>query len=316
MNPRKEEGVALRLTEVGPRDGLQNERHILAVEDKVELIDRLVAAGAREVEIGSFVHPRWVPQMTDTDEVAARIRRKEGVLYWGLIPNMRGLERAMDAGLSHVAVVMSASESHNLKNINRTREQSLKEIREIAKIIRSKGMVLRSYISTAFGCPYEGSIDFSVVMELAERLLDLGVEGVSLGDTIGVGNPLLIREGCLRALDHFGVEKVILHLHDTQGLALANALVAVECGIRRLDSSIGGMGGCPYAPGASGNVGSEDVINLLRVLGIDSGYDLDRLVQISHWLEDSFDITVSSKYYRYAYANACFKASAIRLEGP
>ncbi len=316
MNQQREDDVSLRLTEVGPRDGLQNERHLLGVGDKVDLIDRLVAAGAREVEIGSFVHPRWVPQMTNTDEVAARIRRKEGVLYWGLIPNMRGLERAMDAGLSHVAVVMSASESHNLKNINRTREQSLKEIREISKIIRSKGMVLRSYISTAFGCPYEGEIDFSVVMELAERLLDLGVEGVSLGDTIGVGNPLLIREGCLRALDHFGVEKVILHLHDTQGLALANALVAVECGIRRLDSSIGGMGGCPYAPGASGNVGSEDVINLLHALGFDAGYDLDRLVQISHWLEESFDIAISSKYYRYAYANACFNASAIHSKAP
>ncbi len=310
MSPHETKNTSiLRLTEVGPRDGLQNERHILDVEARVELIERLVDAGCKEIEIGSFVHPRWVPQMTDTDQVAARLGRREGVLYWGLIPNLRGLERAIAAGLTHVAVVMSASETHNLKNINRTRETSLTEIAQIARIVRERGMVLRTYISTAFGCPYEGDVDFALVLELTEKMLALGSEGVSLGDTIGVGNPKIIRDGCRRALERFGPEKIILHLHDTQGLALANALVAFEIGVRRLDSSIGGLGGCPYAPGASGNVGTEDIANLFCGLGLDPGLAIEKLVRISHWLEESFAVRISSKYFRYAYAHDRFRAS-------
>ena len=303
-------GSPLRLTEVGPRDGLQNERHILEIGQRVELIERLVDAGLREVEVGSFVHPRWVPQMDATEEVATRLRRKEGVLYWGLIPNMRGFQRACRAGLTHVATVMSASETHNQKNINRSREQSLAEITAIAERVRERGMVLRTYVSTAFGCPYEGDVDFDEVLSLAEKLLRLGSEGVSLGDTIGVGNPLLIKQGCLRALEHCGAESVILHLHDTQGLGLANALVAIEAGVRRLDSSIGGTGGCPYAPGASGNVGTEDMVNLLEGLGFDTGIDMDQLVEITHWLEESARVGVSSKFFRYALANRCFRPSS------
>ncbi|MDQ7007647.1 MAG: hydroxymethylglutaryl-CoA lyase [Acidobacteriota bacterium] len=304
---RRDDGkLPVRITEVGPRDGLQNERRLLDVDQRVELVERLADAGLREIEIGSFVHPRWVPQMSHTEAVAARVRRRPGVVYWGLIPNMRGLERAIRAGLTHVATVMSASETHNRKNINRTREQSLEEIRAIARRVAAEGLVLRTYVSTAFGCPFEGPVDFDQVLDLVRTLAELEVEGVSLGDTVGVGQPGQIREGCERALEVLGPEKLVLHLHDTQGLALANALVAVQAGVRRLDSSVGGTGGCPYAPGASGNVGTEDLVNLLEGLGFATGVDVGRLVETSRWLEQSAGVSLSSRYYRYALARSFY----------
>ncbi len=307
MSEQGQRGTAsIRITEVGPRDGLQNERRVLDVSQRVELVERLADAGLKEIEIGSFVHPRWVPQMSDTEAVAARVRRRPGVIYWGLIPNMRGLERAIDAGLTHVATVMSASETHNRKNINRTREQSLAEIRAIAEQVAARGMVLRTYVSTAFGCPFEGAVDFEQVLSLVRALADLDPEGISLGDTIGVGQPERIEAGCRRALEVLGADRLVLHLHDTQGLALANALVAVQAGVRRLDSSVGGTGGCPYAPGASGNVGTEDLVNLLEGLGLATGVALDRLVTTSRWLEQSVGVRLSSRYYRYALARSFY----------
>lgn len=290
----------IQLIEVGPRDGLQNECRQLTVEQRLELIDRLVRAGLRDVEIGSFVRASRIPQMSNTDEVARRLPAAEGVRYWGLVPNRRGLERALETGIRHVAMVISASETHNQRNLNRQRRETLAEIESIAARARSEGLGSRVYVSTAFGCPYEGDVPPDTVLEVTDPLFDLGITEVSLGDTIGVGHPRRIRELCQRALERYGAERVALHLHDTQGLAVANALAAYELGVRRFDGSIGGLGGCPYAPGASGNVGTEDLVNLFRHHGLRLDVDLEQLVAASRWLEQDLELDVQSPYYRYA----------------
>jgi hydroxymethylglutaryl-CoA lyase len=296
----KETPAQIHLTEVGPRDGLQNECRQLSVEQRRELIDRLARAGLRDIEVGSFVRASRIPQMSNTDEVARGLPRREGVRYWGLVPNQRGLERAIEAGIDDVAVVVSASETHNQRNLNRTREETLAEIAGIARRARGDRMGLRVYVSTAFGCPYEGDVAPRTVLDLADRLMDLGPSEISLGDTIGVGHPRRIRELCERSLERYGAERIALHLHDTQGLAVANALAALELGVRRFDGSIGGLGGCPYAPGASGNVGTEDLVNLFRHHGIDVGADLESLIETSRWLEQDLELEIQSPYYRYA----------------
>jgi hydroxymethylglutaryl-CoA lyase len=293
-----------RIFEVGPRDGLQNEAAILEVDQKVEMIHRLVDAGVEDVEIGSFVHPKWVPQMADTAEVARRIDRHEGVRYWALVPNQKGLERALDADVRHIATFMSASESHNQKNLNRSTAQSLADLEETFEIALDHDCQIRAYISTAFGCPYEGAVPFDRVLEIASKLVGLGADLVSLGDTIGAGTPPQIEDGCRRALDAFGPEAVALHLHDTQGLGLTNAYVAWQVGVRQFDSAVGGTGGCPYAPGAAGNLGSEDLIHLFETLGIGTGVDLHGLLETSRWLEETTDIAITSRYYQYHRADS------------
>lgn len=294
-----------RIFEVGPRDGLQNEEVILEVDQKLEMIDRLIGAGVRDIEIGSFVHPKWVPQMADTAEVARRIERKDGVRYWALVPNRRGLERALAAGVDHVAVFMSSSESHNQSNLNRSIAESLAELEDSIEIAVDEGCEVRAYISTVFGCPYEGEVDFDRVLDIAGSLLDFGAELISLGDTIGAGTPPQIERDCKRALDAFGTDRVALHLHDTQGLGLTNAYVAWQAGMRQFDSAVGGTGGCPYAPGAAGNLGTEDLIHLFETLAIQTGVDLDQILATSAWIEETTDIELSSRYYHYRQADAC-----------
>jgi hydroxymethylglutaryl-CoA lyase len=290
----------IHLVEVGPRDGLQNECRQLGVAQRRELIDRLARAGLRDIEVGSFVRASRIPQMSNTDDVARGLPRREGVRYWGLVPNQRGLERAIEAGIDDVAVVVSASETHNQRNLNRTREETLAEIAGIARRALGERLGLRVYVSTAFGCPYEGDVAPQTVLDLTDRLMDLGPSEISLGDTIGVGHPRRIRELCQRSLERYGADRIALHLHDTQGLAVANALAALELGVRRFDASIGGLGGCPYAPGASGNVGTEDLVNLFRHHGIDVGVDLESLIATSRWLEQDLELEIQSPYYRYA----------------
>lgn len=289
----------IRFFEVGPRDGLQNEDAPLETTHRVNMVEKLVDAGVRDIEIGSFVHPKWVPQMEGTDQVAEQIRRRDGVRYWALVPNVKGLERALQAGVDHVAVFMSATESHNRKNLNRSVVESLEALDETTQIAREEGMTIRAYISTAFGCPYEGEVDFERVLEIGERLLEMGAEHLSLGDTIGAGAPPDIRKGCRRALDEFGPDRVALHLHDTQGLAVANALVAYREGIRMFDGAIGGLGGCPYAPGAAGNVASEDLLNLFERLGAATGVDLDAMCRVDEWLEQTMGFSVAGRYFSY-----------------
>lgn len=293
-----------RIFEVGPRDGLQNESAILSVDQKVELIERLVGAGVTDIEIGSFVHPDWVPQMADTDAVAARLSAADlagenGVRYWALIPNRRGLERALEAGVTHISTAISASESHNQSNLNRPIADSLSDLRESFKIAKDQGCKLRAYISTVFGCPYEGEVDFDRVMEIAEQLLDFGADLIALGDTIGAGTPPQIERDCRRTLDAFGPEHVALHLHDTQGLGLTNALLAWRAGMRQFDCAVGGTGGCPYAPSAAGNLGSEDLIHLFNTCGIDTGLELDELLKTTSWIEKNTPIESVSRYFQY-----------------
>ena len=290
---------SVRTFEVGPRDGLQNEDAILSVETKVEMIHRLVDAGVKDIEIGSFVHPDWIPQLADTGEVARRIERRDDVRYWALVPNRKGLERALDAGVSHIATFMSASETHNHKNVNRTIGESLRCLEESYQTALREGCTVRAYISTVFGCPYEGDVDFDRVLDIGNQLIEFGAEMLSLGDTIGAGTPLQVRRECARALEQFGPEHVALHLHDTQGMALTNAFVAHEMGVRAFDSSVGALGGCPYAPGAAGNLGTEDLAHLFEDMGVDTGLELDAILDTTSWIEDRTSITNQSRYYEY-----------------
>lgn len=299
MNENKSKDLPVHIYEVGPRDGLQNEARLLGVEQKIELIERLVDAGARDIELGSFVHPRWVPQMADTDAVARGVAKKQGVRYWALVPNLKGLDRALDAGIEHVAVFVSSSESHNRKNLNRSIEESLVQVAETSARALAAGAQVRAYLSAVFGCPFEGAVDFERVLELTGRLLDFGAEQVSLGDTIGAGTPRQVAKGCAQALERFGPRQVALHLHDTRGLAVANALVAYEVGMRVFDAAVGGMGGCPYAPGAMGNVGTEDLVHLFESIGAATDIDLDRVCEVSAWLEGEVGLTMPSAYYNY-----------------
>jgi hydroxymethylglutaryl-CoA lyase len=266
------------LYEVGPRDGLQNESAQLPVDARLRLLEALAAAGLQRIELGSFVRPDWIPQLADTDEVARRIVRKPGVRYAALVPNRAGLDRAVASGMREVAVFMSATESHNLKNTNKTVAQSLEDFEQIVPAAKKRGLFVRGYLSTIWGCPYEGKVDPARALEIARQLRSIGCDELSLGDTIGVGNPRQTREILELFLREIPVEMLALHLHDTHGTALANCLVALELGISTFDTSIGGMGGCPYAPGAAGNLATEDLASMLADMGIGTGLDLAKLV--------------------------------------
>lgn len=289
----------IRLFEVGPRDGLQNESVTLPVEQKVELIHRLVDAGVRDIEIGSFVHPKWVPQMADTDRVAEVIERVPDVRYWALVPNQTGLERALECGVDHLATFVSASETHNQHNLNRSVDESLEQLESVYRTALDEDCTLRAYVSTAFGCPYEGEVDFDRVVDIGSRLLDFGADHLSLGDTIGAASPLQVRKASEQVLETFGTEAISMHFHDTRGLGLTNAFVAYESGIRQFDSSVGGTGGCPYAPGASGNVATEDMLNMFDEMGVHSGVGQDDILRTSAWIDDETSIELRADMYEY-----------------
>lgn len=264
--------------EVSPRDGLQNEALAVPLAGKQAIIQALIAAGLKRIELTSFVSPRWVPQLADAEEIVAEFRASEGVTFSALCPNAKGLERAAAAGLREVAVFLSASETHNKKNTNRSIEQSFQSFEELVPPALEAGIRVRGYISTVWGCPYEGSVSLSKAIAIGQRLLRLGCYQVSLGDTIGVGTPLQTREIVRAFLAEFPASQLALHLHDTRGTALANALVGLDLGICDLDASLAGLGGCPYAPGAAGNLATEDLVYMLHGMGIDTGIDLDRLI--------------------------------------
>jgi hydroxymethylglutaryl-CoA lyase len=290
---------SVSIYEVGPRDGLQNEKQILPTDRKLELIDGMVDAGIRRVEITSFVNPRWVPAMADHAEVARRVKRKPGVRYSALVPNMRGLDAATRSGMQEVAVFMAASETHNKKNINKTTAEALRTYRGVVGEARSRGMQVRGYVSCVYGCPYEGSVSLEQVLAVSTALLEMGIYELSLGDTIGVGTPRQV-EYILLGLLEAGVplDQLAVHFHDTRGTALANITVALQHGVRTVDSAIGGLGGCPYAPGASGNVATEDVVYMLHGMGIETGVDLDKLVSISARLGGQLARELPSKYLK------------------
>src|SRR4051812_20189801 len=265
--------------EVSPRDGLQNERATVPLRGKVRLIDALVAAGLQRIEITSFVSPKWIPQLADADELCANVHRPAGVRFSALCPNAKGLERAKEEKLEEIAVFVSASETHNRKNVNKTIDETIAAFQETIAPAVSAGMRVRGYVSTVWGCPYEGDIDPKRALSIARRLIDMGCYQVSLGDTIGSGTPRQTQRIVQMMLAEIPREKIALHMHDTRGTALSNIVVGLELGIRDFDASIGGMGGCPYAPGAAGNVATEDLVYMLHGMGVGTGIDLERLFE-------------------------------------
>lgn len=277
--------MEVTLYEVGPRDGLQNEPETVATDEKLALVGRLADAGLRRIEVGSFVSPKWIPQLADADETARRVPRREGVVYSALVPNLAGWERFRETGLPVAAFFVSASETHNRRNVNRGIAEHLERFRPVAEAAKAAGTGLRAYVSTVCGCPYEGEVAVSAVVRLVEDLVAAGADEISLGDTIGVGVPGQVRELVRAVSDAAPLERIALHLHDTWGRALANVQAGFEAGVRTFDASVGGLGGCPYAPGASGNVATEDVVDLFEREGISTGVDLDALVDTAAWLE-------------------------------
>jgi len=286
--------------EVGPRDGLQNEPRPIATADKIALVDLLSTTGLREIEITSFVNPKWIPQLADGAEVAERIHRRDGVGYSCLVPNAKGLERALSAGMKEVAVFLSASETHNKKNVNKTIAETLTAFEEVIAPAKAAGARVRAYVSTVFGCPYEGAVDPKAVVSLVKELRARGVYQISLGDTIGVGTPLQVRRVLQEVLEVAPIEELALHFHDTRGTALANVLIGLEMGFSTIDSAVGGLGGCPYAPGASGNLATEDLVYMLHGMGIETGIDLDALVACSAKLAALVGHELPSKYLKAA----------------
>jgi hydroxymethylglutaryl-CoA lyase len=301
----------VNIYEVGPRDGLQNEKAILSAEQKISLIESLVDAGVPRIEITSFVNPRWIPALADHAEVAKGVKRKPGVIYSALVPNLRGLDAACLSGMQEVAIFMAVSNTHNLKNINKSTVEALATYKEVVGEALARNLRVRAYLSCVYGCPYEGRIDRQNVIDVGRALLDLGVYELSLGDTIGVGTPRQVGHvlsGLLGA--GIGREQLAVHFHDTRGTALANVLVALELGIPTIDTAIGGLGGCPYAPGASGNVATEDVVYMLSGMGVECGVDLDKLVPITVRLAAELAHELPSKYSK-AHVAHCARVGSV-----
>ena len=290
------------VVEVGPRDGLQNEKGVVSTADKIHFIDLLSAAGFSVIEASSFVSPKAVPQLADAGEVMAGIQRRHGVRYTALVPNRKGMERALAAGVDEVAVFTGASETFVQHNINTSIAGSIENFRPVVELAREAGKRVRGYISTAFGCPYEGYVAPEAVLRVADQLLELSVDELSIGDTIGVATPNQVVEVTDLLLGRVPIERLAMHFHDTRGTALANVLAALQMGISVFDSSTGGLGGCPYAPGASGNLATEDLLYLLNGLGIETGVDLDAVVEASRFLAGVRGSQPASRYYAAATA--------------
>ena len=288
----------VRVVEVGPRDGLQNEAADVPTRAKIELIDQLAAAGLDTVESGSFVHPKAVPRMADTAEVLAGISRRQGVRYPVLAPNERGLERALEAGVKEIAVFTAASDAFNQRNIRMTIDESIDAITVVTRGAQAAGMWVRGYISTCFGCPYQGKVTPEAVLDVVKRLDDLGIAEISLGDTIGIATPRDVEPVIELVLKHLPSDRLALHFHDTRGTALANTLTALQMGCWIFDSSAGGLGGCPFAPGAAGNLATEDLLYLLHGLGIETGVDLDAVVAASAGIARHLNHPLTSKVYQ------------------
>jgi hydroxymethylglutaryl-CoA lyase len=276
--------TSVRLVEMGPRDGLQNEKQNIPLATKLELIDRLADAGLREIEATSFVSPKWVPQMADHDALMRTLRRRDGVDYPVLTPNLQGFEAAVAAGADHVAVFAAASEAFSRRNINCSIAESIDRFLPVMAAARDAGVKVRGYVSCVIGCPYEGAIAPAQVAEVAQRLVDIGCHEVSLGDTIGVGTPATVRRMLEAVAARVPLERLAGHYHDTYGMAVANVQASLDFGLRCFDASVGGLGGCPYAKGATGNVATEDLVYLLHGSGFDTGIDLQRLVDVAAWI--------------------------------
>ncbi|MET3682258.1 hydroxymethylglutaryl-CoA lyase [Alkalibacillus flavidus] len=288
------------IKEVGPRDGLQNEKTLIDLDYKIDMINQLSNSGLSYIEITSFVHPKWIPQLQDAVDVAKKIDRRDDVTYAALVPNMKGLERALEADIDEVSIFMSASESHNQNNINKSIADTYPVLQEVVDEAKASGKSVRGYISTVFGCPYEGDVSVDQVMSVCDRLFSMGIDELSIGDTIGVANPVQVHNVLSTMKERFDENHLALHFHDTRGMALANTLAALQLGFKTFDGSLGGLGGCPYAKGASGNVATDDLVHMLSKMGVNTGVQLDELLKAGQTIESFLDKPLPSKQMELA----------------
>lgn len=286
------------VVEVGPRDGLQNEAQRVETADKIAFVDALSAAGLPVIEASAFVSPKWVPQMGDAGDIFAGIHRHPGIRYTALVPNSAGLERAHAAGVTDIAIFAAASETFSRKNINQTIDASLATYRDVTSGARERGMQVRAYLSTSFGCPFEGDVPPAKVADLAAALVEMGAFEVAISDTIGVAHPGQVPTVVERVASRVPLERIALHFHDTRGMALANVMMGLALGVTTFDASAGGLGGCPYAPGATGNLATEDLIYMLDGLGVATGVSLPALIEASRFIEPKVGHPLPSRYYR------------------
>jgi hydroxymethylglutaryl-CoA lyase len=292
--------TSVTIVEVGPRDGLQNEPAPIPTAQKIEFVDRLSAASLPVIEVSAFVSARWVPQMSDADAVFAGITRAPGTRYAALVPNVTGLERARAAGVGEIGIFAAASEQFSKRNINQTIDESLAQYRDTCARAKELGIRVRGYVSTAFGCPFEGDVPPSRVTAVAEALIAMGAFEVAISDTIGIAHPGQVPRVVGAVAERVATEQIALHFHDTRGMALVNVLTALDLGIATFDASAGGLGGCPYAPGATGNVATEDVVHMLEGLGIGTGVNLNAVVEASAFIEPLVGHPLPSRYYQAA----------------
>ena len=285
----------VKIVEVGPRDGLQNETRILSTEQRIDFIQNLASSGLQHIEAGSFISPKWVPQMANTAEVLAGLEPDADIHYPVLVPNLPGMQDALAAGAREVSVFAAASETFSQKNINCSIADSLDRFAEVMALAKANDIRVRGYVSCVLGCPYEGEIEIQQVAAISQKLYDIGCYEISLGDTIGAGTPLKTRTLIEAVAQKIGIENIAVHFHDTYGQALVNLYAALQLGVRSIDSSVAGLGGCPYAKGASGNVASEDVVYMLDGMGINTGIDLEKLVASGRAICEQLDILVRSK---------------------
>lgn len=284
----------IEIREVGPRDGLQNESIFVPTEQKIEWINSLSDTGLSFIEATAFVHPKMIPSLQDAEEVMKGINRKDGVTYSALIPNLKGFNRAADLGVDEMAVFLSATESHNQRNLNSSIEESLSNIKQVAQEARAKQINMRAYISMVFGCPFEGDVPVEKVHGIVQELLEMGVQEVSLGDTIGIATPLQVMNHLEYLLNDVKPDQLALHFHDTYGRALANVWAGLNMGIYKYDSALGGLGGCPYAPGASGNVATEDLVDFCEKMGIATNVNQEKLRKAVVYSKDAMNIKTQS----------------------
>jgi len=288
-------GQTIQIKEVGPRDGLQNESNFVSTEDKIQFIELLSETGLDYIEVSSFVHPKWIPQLADAAEVFRKLKRKKDITYSALIPNLVGLEKALEVQIDEANIFMSASQGHNKANINKSIAETFPVLEAVVKEAKANHLTVRGYVSTVIACPYDGPVRPAEVLDVVDRLVDMGVDEISLGDTIGVGVPTEVEQLLELLLNKYPASLFAMHFHDTYGTAIANIVKSLEMGITTFDSSIGGLGGCPYAKGASGNVATEDVDYLLTQMGYHTGLDRTRLLESAFFIESKLGKQVKSR---------------------
>ncbi|WP_342533278.1 hydroxymethylglutaryl-CoA lyase [Lysinibacillus sp. FSL K6-0057] len=289
---------AVEIREVGPRDGLQNEKIFIPTDLKVQWINLISETGVRHIEVSSFVSPKWIPALADHHEVFEQITRHEKITYAALVPNLKGIEGAIQQKVDEIALFISASEEHNQSNVNASINQSLQNLKAVAEVANREGISLRGYISTVFGSPFGDEVKFQKVKEIIDAYLEMGVSEISLGDTIGIADPVQVKAILSELLTRYDHDLFALHFHDTYGRALANIFAALELGITKYDSAIGGLGGCPYAPGASGNVSTNDLVNFLHRLGVQTNIDEEKLFTATRFLQQAINRQLDSKVYK------------------